>query len=435
MDRDVHERRHARVMDAWPAATLAVALALASAAALGKSHGRRSSPQTAAASDRLAGEYGLFVRFEDDSLRIGWITRVPGPGILQVSAGARVLYEDTTPAGIAHAVTIAMPPAADLLLRYGGYADAADRHETRVDLRSGLRRDDYDFAAIDSLFVIGDVHGEHDTLVAVLRNAGVIDAEGHWAAGRSRFAVVGDMTDRGADVTRVLWFLYGLERQARDAGGRVHILLGNHEIMVMLADLRYVAPKEARLAALHGVTYDRLFDPRHTLLGRWLVSKPALVRIGDVLLAHGGLSIDHRDYTLASLADTLAAFTGEDLFYSWADTTRAFPLDSAAFTRRSDFFWGPSSVFWYRGYAESDTLGAELDAVLRRFRARVHVVGHTPGRTIRQTYGGSLILTNTLPFAAELLLLVRQDGCWDRYRIGSEGPPMPLEAEGDPRCG
>lgn len=411
------------------AAVAAVVLGLCAAVGSGAGTAQPPQPDVAADTGRFDGEYGLMIGVDDDSVRIGWITRAAGPGILQVSNGARVLYEDVTPTDVAHRVAIPMPAEPDLLLRYGGYEDAADRHETRIDLGSGSRRDEVDFPATDSLFVIGDIHGELDTLVAVLRNAGVIDTRDRWAAGRRRLAVVGDMTDRGRDATRVLWFLYGLERQAREAGGQVHVLLGNHEIMVMLGDLRYVAPKESRLAELHGVTYDRMFDPRGTLLGRWLAAKPALVRIGDVLLAHGGVSADYVDYTLRSFADTIAEFTAEDLFYRWADTTFTPPLDSTALVRRSDFFWGPNSVFWYRGYAQSDTLAHDLDAVLDRFDTRLHVVGHTPGAAIRQAYGGSLILTNTLPFAAEALLLVRRGEDWVRYRIGTHGPPGPLPRE------
>ncbi|MGH7506426.1 MAG: metallophosphoesterase, partial [Longimicrobiales bacterium] len=235
------------------------------------------------------------------------------------------------------------------------------------------------------------------------------------------------MVDRGEDATRVLWLLYRLEREAEDADGQLHIVLGNHELMVMLDDLRYVSAKEQTLARLHGITYDRLFDPRHSILGRWLASKPALIRIDDILFAHGGVSPAWLAEDVESVDDSLAAFVGEELFFRWADTTFVPPLDSAALTRRNDFFWEESSILWYRGYAQEDTLGEALGAVLDRYRATVHVVGHTPDRTIRQRYGGRLIATNTIPFAAELLLLIRSRDRWDRYRIGTSGAPAKLE--------
>jgi hypothetical protein len=234
------------------------------------------------------------------------------------------------------------------------------------------------------------------------------------------------MTDRGPDVTRVLWFLYRLEKQAERAGGRVHVVLGNHEIMVMLADLRYVHAKEQSIAQAYGIGYDRLFDPRRSILGTWLASKPALIRIGDALLAHGGVSTNFLPYTLESFDDTLETYVGEQLFYFWADTTVAIKMDSATYARREEFFWGPGSVFWFRGYAQTDTLQNGLGAVLRRFGAGMHVIGHTPGTTIREGYGGSVIVVNTVPFAAELLLLTRERGGHGRFRIRTTGPPTRL---------
>lgn len=122
---------------------------------------------------------------------------------------------------------------------------------------------------------------------------------------------------RGADATRVLWLLCRLEREAKGAGGGVDFLLGNHEVMVMLGDLRYVGPKELAIAEAHGIGYDRLFDVRRSILGSWLESKPAAIPIGDLAV-------------------------------------------------------------------------------------------------------------NTLPFAAHLLLFVREPAGWRRYRIGSGGPPQPF---------
>lgn len=377
-------------------------------------------PRTAADQGlRFDGEYGLRVVHDRDSVRVAWITGDSVPGALEVLDGQRVRQQATTPAGFAHAVRFAHRGGGTLLLRYG--TAAGDRHETTVRL-DPPRRPPVELAAVDSLFVMGDIHGEYDTLTATLRNAGLIDARGRWAGGRAHLAVVGDMTDRGADVNRVLWFLYGLEPQAERAGGRLHVLLGNHEIMVMLDDLRYVHPKELELAHRHRVTYDRLFDPRRSILGAWLASKPALVRVGDVLLAHGGVATDWLDYTPRSYDDTLAAFVAEDWFYRWADTTYVVPLDSTSFQRRLDFFSDENSVFWYRGYAQSDTLADALTAVLRRYNAAIHVVGHTPSRTMHTRYDGRLIAVNTVPFAAELLLLERSAEGYRRWRFRTGGP-------------
>jgi hypothetical protein len=388
--------------------------------------GEAGARGTAARADslRLEGEYGLTVRFEGDSVRVGWLTGRATPGMLRVVAGERVHFTTATPADSAHTASFRRPPGDRMTLWYGDRS-AAGLHASTIDLRD-RPRDPVRVGAADSIFAIGDIHGEFDTLAAVLRNAGLVDADLRWTGGRARLAVLGDMMDRGEDVTRVLWLLYRLELEAAAAGGGVHVVLGNHELMVLLGDLRYIGAKELTVARLHGVSYDRLFDPRLTVLGRWLATKPVLLRIGDVLFAHGGVSTAYLDHTLESVDDTLAAYMAEDLFYRWTDTTYVVPLDSAGLARRNAFFWDESSIPWYRGYVQADTLAAPLGAVLDRYGARLLVVGHTPADHIRQRYDGRLIATNTFPFAAEILLLTRAPTGWGRVRIATTGPPVPL---------
>jgi hypothetical protein len=374
---------------------------------------------------RLAGEHGLYVTWASDTLRVSWITRENGPGWAQlVPEGGAPGAELRTPSGSSHTIRVVHAGRRNVTIRYGSRNDPGDRHETTVRFPLERPRPPVTFSGVDSIYVMGDIHGELDTLRAVLENARLIDSAGRWTGSRAHLVIAGDMTDRGPDVHAVLWFLYGLEPQMERAGGRLDVVLGNHEFMVMLNDLRYVHPKEMAVARAHAVPYDRLFDPRHSVLGTWLVSKPAAVRIDGVLVAHGGVSTDFLGYTLQSLDDSLAAYTREELFYRWADTTyTTLPLDSAGLVRRNDFFWGERGILWYRGYAESDTLQADLSSVLGRFGARIHVIGHTPGDSIRSGYDGALVMVNTLSFAAEMLLLVRQGGEYERWRIRSAGAP------------
>jgi hypothetical protein len=224
----------------------------------------------------------------------------------------------------------------------------------------------------------------------------------------------------------VLWFLYGLEPQAERAGGKLDVVLGNHEVMVMLADMRYTHAKEQAIANAHAVRYDQMFNPRRSILGRWLASKPSLIRVNDALMAHGGVSTDYLGFTLQQYDDSLRTYMGEELFERWVDTTYAPPRDSVALARWTNFFMGDRSVFWYRGYAQSDSLAPQLDSVLTHFGSRVHVVGHTPGPTIRSSYAGKFIDLNTTPFAAELMLVVRKGDALERWRYRTRGNPEKL---------
>jgi hypothetical protein len=376
----------------------------------------------------LGGENGLFVTWADDTLRVSWITPDNGAGWAQLTPrGGTPGPELTTPAGSSHTIRVPHPGTGTVQIGYGSRDDARARYRTTVRFPLAQPRPLVTFSAVDSLYVMGDIHGELDTLKAVLRNARLIDAAGSWTGSRSHLVVAGDMMDRGADVTALLWFLYQLEPQVQQAGGRLHVILGNHEVMVMQNDLRYVHAKEMALARLLGVPYNRLFDPTRSVLGAWLVSKPAVIRIGGVLIAHGGVSTDYLSYTPQSLDDSLAVWTHEELFHRWTDSTFITPpaLDSAGLARRDRFLRDERGPLWYRGFADSDTLLAQVDSVLQRFGASLHVIGHTPGPTIRAGYGGKVMMVNTVPFAAEMLLLVRRGDVYERLRIKSTGRAGP----------
>ena len=129
-----------------------------------------------------------------------------------------------------------------------------------------------------ALVAIGDVHGDLDTFVALLRKAELMDAEGHWRGGTRHLVQTGDLLDRGARSREVVELLMRLQGEAQEAGGRVVVLLGNHEVMNIVGDLRYVLTEE--FAAYSGREDDRLReDERGTLL--------ELLGSGSPLLASG----------------------------------------------------------------------------------------------------------------------------------------------------
>lgn len=383
----------------------------------------------------VEGEYGLYVAFADPGLEVRWLTDEERPGLVRAIVDGRVVAEQKTEPGTEHAARLRVR-APEITLEYGeaipdGAGGAAALHRTRIWMEPPPA--EVDLTGHDSVFVFGDVHGEFDRVLWLLRLADLIDTELRWTGGGAAVAFLGDLFDRGEDVTRLLWFIHGLEREAQAAGGRVITLLGNHEAMVLTGDLRYLAPKEAMIADRHGMSYETMFDPERSILGRWIAAKPGLVRLDDLLLAHGGVSPAYLDYTLEEYQDTLATFIAEPLFTRWRDEAfllefaRETRLDSAQIYRRYDFFFGSESVLWYRDLVLSDTLGGHLDAVLERFGARTHIVGHTPVRTIRESYGGKLIAADLLDPALEMLLLARRpEGGWDRFALPVDGSTRPL---------
>src|ERR1700692_218759 len=92
----------------------------------------------------------------------------------------------------------------------------------------------------ETIVAIGDVHNNFDGFVAILQRAGLTDQQNHWTGGKTTFVQVGDLLDRGPKPREVMDLMISLEKEAPKAGGRVVALLGNHEMMNIMGDLRYV---------------------------------------------------------------------------------------------------------------------------------------------------------------------------------------------------
>ncbi|HEX6063107.1 MAG TPA: metallophosphoesterase [Longimicrobiales bacterium] len=386
--------------------------------------------QTAAPTARMQGEGGLHVWERADSVHVQWITSDSVAGTFQASSRSGKLHHATsTPPGFAHHTVFRKPRDGSLILEYGGSsthrtAIAAENREAAVTLPHS-----------DSLYVIADTHGEFDSVMQLLRNAGLIDEATRWSGARKHIVFLGDVVDRGPDVTRLLWTLYRLEREAHAAGGGLHVLLGNHEIMVMLDDLRYVHANEMQLATLHGTPYHRLLHPRESVLGRWLATKPPLIKAGDLLLVHGGVSREFAKHSPQQLARMLSQHMRDDIFLAHLDTTLRITVDSTHLAAWQDFFWGERSLFWNRSYLESDTVAAELDHVLRQFGAAAMVVGHTPVEMIHARFDGRLIVAHPRQPAGEMLLIVGPARQRRLYRLLPSGPPQPVPTLATPAGG
>jgi hypothetical protein len=96
----------------------------------------------------------------------------------------------------------------------------------------------------ERLIAIGDIHGDFDDFSRLLKRVGLADAQGHWMGGDATLVQTGDEIDRGPKGRAVMDLIMSLEKEARKAGGKVQPLLGNHEVMNLLGDLRYVPAED-----------------------------------------------------------------------------------------------------------------------------------------------------------------------------------------------
>jgi len=168
-------------------------------------------------------------------------------------------------------------------------------------------------SATAPLFVMADTHGELQIAVELLTRQKIIDSKLKWAFGKGHLAVLGDVFDRGPNHTEILWLLYKLEDEAKRAGGAVHVMLGNHESMALGGDERYLNPKYLEVRdALQAPNYAALWGAE-TLLGQWLRTKSAVMKIGDYLCLHGGLSreVVERSLSLAAMDDSVRSSLGD----------------------------------------------------------------------------------------------------------------------------
>lgn len=223
------------------------------------------------------------------------------------------------------------------------------------------------FPAVESLAAISDVHGRKDAMAALLKAHGIIDAKGAWAFGKGHLVVAGDLVDYGPQVTETVWMVRSLAAQAAAKGGAVHVLLGNHEVMDMRGDLRYLHPKYKALP----LATPFLMGPG-TELGRWLRSLPAMILIGDVLFTHGGPS--------AAFAE---AHPGVE---------RVNALLRAELDGPRGAVTGGGGPQWYRGLvpgqSRQDATPEEVGRVLAAYGAARVVVGHTTLERITAYFGG-----------------------------------------------
>ena len=284
------------------------------------------------------------------------------------------------------------------------------------------------------IVAVGDLHGDYSAWRDIAGAAGLVGPRGQWTGGRTTFVQVGDIVDRGDDSLKILRELMRLQKEAPRHGGRVIVLVGNHEAMNIIGDLRYVTPGEftAFASRRSAELRDRLYEAKkaeieakyrardssltpaairakwisdtppgwveHRLawapqgeIGRWVIGNPAVAMVGGNLFVHGGLSAEYSKLSLAELNKKVAsALTAVDRSPDSIISSALGPL-------------------WYRGLITRDpksteipepppgmlprpSIEQELGIVLGAYGARRIIVGHTPNLDgIQILYGGRLV--------------------------------------------
>jgi hypothetical protein len=139
------------------------------------------------------------------------------------------------------------------------------------------------------LLAIGDLHGDLTNAMEIMKFAQIVDCEGKWIAGRDTVIQMGDVVDRGPHGHEIIDYFTELKEEARLHGGEFIQLLGNHELMNMQGDLKFV--NQQSVTAFGGVEgLKQAFDPVTGAYGAHLLRtcETAVLR-NRTLFVHGGL--------------------------------------------------------------------------------------------------------------------------------------------------
>jgi len=232
-----------------------------------------------------------------------------------------------------------------------------------------------EFKDVDRIIAISDIHGQYKLFVKILREYQIIDDGNNWNFGNGHLMIVGDIFDRGPQVNETFWLVYKLEHQAREAGGKVHYLLGNHDEMIINKDFRYVNEKYLNTAKLMNLEYDQLFN-ENTLIGGWLRTKPVMIQINDILFVHAGISPEFVEQGFKR-EQVNQIFLNEIL----GKTKEEIKQDTIL-----NFLKSNKGPIWYRGYFDESLEREQVDEILAYFNVKNIVVGHTSQECIISLY-------------------------------------------------
>ncbi len=277
------------------------------------------------------------------------------------------------------------------------------------------------------IVAVGDLHGDYDAFISIISDpeVGLVDKELNWIGGDTHFVQTGDVMDRGLQARDILDVLIRLEKEATEAGGMVHFLLGNHEEMnitgISLDYPDYVyakqfvdflpenykeaknkeflatlPPSEREWIESHGMDYapfskaaifwDKVKIDRGRegdearaayrnffveTYGPWLLRKNIVIKINSMIFAHGGINEKYSRWAISAINDSYRKEL-DRMVQLRLGQSRSAPMNF-----RPEMVYQPDSPLWFRGLADGHENERAVYAILDNLGARFIVVGHT----------------------------------------------------------
>jgi hypothetical protein len=254
--------------------------------------------------------------------------------------------------------------------------------------------------------------------VEILKGVKLVDDSLHWTGGDIHFVQTGDILDRGPAARKIFDLIMELEKEAEEAGGMVHMLIGNHEEMnitgIAIDNPRYVTVeqftsflpdkfkerkeeefkrefeknndnsnadnlsyekelknywsevlKKDRRAKLE---YIQFFNENY---GKWIIQHNAVIKINDTVFVHGGISKKYSQMKLKDINDRLR------------NELHAFRLAlkrGTALRVKPKIVYDQNGPLWYRGLAQEneESFADDVQQILDDLGAKNMVIAHTP---------------------------------------------------------
>ncbi len=282
------------------------------------------------------------------------------------------------------------------------------------------------WTGVEKIVAVGDIHGDYKAFTKILKGTRLIDGKLHWTGGKTHLVQIGDVLDRGDYAKEILDLLMKLEKEAEEAGGKVHMLIGNHEelnitglifnrgdeftarqLVSFLPDnyrekqvkkFRKIIgnnpTKETGLASSldsdlmpfwENILNELRTNGKHParrayiqnfnkIYGKWLLQGNVVIKINNIILVHGGISEKFSKRGLKKINNRLRVEL-EDLRRAAMNFTRPMIPEY-----QRQIVYEPDGPYWYRGFAtrDQDAFKENVDRILNNLEAEYMVIAHTP---------------------------------------------------------
>jgi hypothetical protein len=252
------------------------------------------------------------------------------------------------------------------------------------------------------IIVIGDLHGDFQKTIEILKVAKLIDHQNNWIGGDTVVVQLGDQIDRcrldrgvctnlGATLNdeasdmKILYLMTELHNQAERLGGAVYSIMGNHELMNVQGDFRYVSRENILEFSKDGSVNDGLkergqhFKPGNKIANFLACTRLLSLVIGPYLFVHAGIIPEiAKKYNVSDMNHILALYLFDK-------------IDSNEF---NDLLVGDKSPMWNRTIGSLNLENRKNDAKMMceslfddeiqtnlfgsRHKIKRVFVGHTP---------------------------------------------------------